>query len=56
MGSRSGWEGDMGASPYNATKYALEGMITFLLRFAKLTVQAYSTHSSSKLHHLVSAP
>jgi NADP-dependent 3-hydroxy acid dehydrogenase YdfG len=26
IGSRSGWEGDMGAAPYNATKYALEGL------------------------------
>ncbi len=56
MGSRSGWEGDMGASPYHATKYALEGMFAFLLRFTKLTVQAYSTHSSSNSHHLAFAP
>ncbi|KAF1953524.1 NAD(P)-binding protein [Byssothecium circinans] len=27
MGSRSGWEGDFSAAPYNATKYALEGTL-----------------------------
>ncbi|KAF1959196.1 NAD(P)-binding protein [Byssothecium circinans] len=26
MGSQSGWKGDLGATPYNATKFALEGI------------------------------
>ncbi|KAF1968199.1 short-chain oxidoreductase [Bimuria novae-zelandiae CBS 107.79] len=37
MGSRSGWEGDFGAAPYNATKYALEGIFDiFQLELAKI--------------------
>ncbi|PVH95980.1 NAD(P)-binding protein [Periconia macrospinosa] len=30
VGSRAGWQGDMGASPYNATKFALEGILDTL--------------------------